>query len=146
MWLCTRTKLLLLKSGLYNHQLLHYKDLIRAHSYQDTTMTSPANRPRFPNLPLRRFWFSASRWEILARSSLWSPADPEEVVLVLCNKENQDETHHLFTCCQGLVKLSEAESCFQGRRTFESQSKHNLGTRTITYKYNRTSTSSLKAP
>lgn len=44
-------------------------------------------------LPLRRFWFSTSRWEILERSSFWSPAGPEEVVLALCNKENRDESN-----------------------------------------------------
>lgn len=50
---------------------------------------------RFSYLPLRRFWFSASRWEILERSSFWS-LGPEDVVLALCNKENWDEAD-LFT-------------------------------------------------
>lgn len=54
---------------------------------------------RFAYLPLWRFWFSTSRWEILERSSFWSPAGPEAVVLALCNKENQDETN-LFTYSQ----------------------------------------------
>lgn len=85
---------------------------------------------KFSYLPLRRFWFSTSRWEILERSSFWSPAGPEEVVLALCNKENRDETN-LFT--SSLARwVSEAKQSHAFRE--EQHFRANLRTRTFSLK------------